>query len=200
MKKLTLITVMWLLTILVHGPPLSWTLYAQKDTYTFTQWKCMYESKQHLANHYEQILYEREMDLYACHLGWYESRMNWKAINKYGYMGTWQHGRAILKDFGLDIRPDDFRRDPSIFPPELQYKVIIAQIKTHQIRLRKYEAYVGHTIGGVFITHAGLLAGCHLGGFGGVTAFLYSNGSIDRSDRNGTKVSDYIKEFSIYNL
>ena len=200
MKKLTLITVMWLFTILVHGPPLSWTLYAQKDTYTFTQWKWMYESKQHLANHYEQILYEREINLYACHLGWYESRMNWKAINKYGYMGTWQHGRAILKDFGLDIRPGDFKKDPTIFPPELQYKVLMAQIKMQLVQLQRYDAYIGHTIGGITITRSGLLAGCHLGGLGAVKIFLKSNGTVDRRDCNGTRISDYMREFALYDL
>lgn len=200
MKKLTLITVMWLFAILVHGPPLSWMLYAQKDTYTFTQWKWMYESKQHLINHYEQILYERETNLYAHHLGWYESRMNWKALNKQGYMGTWQHGQAILADFGLTIRPKDFAKDPSIFPPGLQYKVLMVQIKTQLIRLQKYDAWIGHTIGGVYITRSGLLAGCHLGGMGGVIAFLKSNGTIDRADCNGTRISDYMREFAIYKL
>lgn len=45
-----------------------------------------------------------------------------------------------------------------------------------------------------------MLAGCHLGGYGAVKAFIRSNGVIDRGDVNGTKISDYLQEFSIYEL
>ena len=115
-------------------------------------------------------------------------------------MGAFQHGTDILSDFGLDITPEASRADSSIFPPELQYRVVMAQIKVHTIQLRRFDAWIGHEVGGVVITRAGMLAACHLGGYGAVRAFIRSNGVIDRGDAYGTKISDYMREFSIYDL
>lgn len=163
-------------------------------------WMTAFDIKYRQLEMFEEMKHQKELDRYAQHLGWKESRMNWKAVNKEGYMGTWQHGTRLLKEFGLDIRPEEFKADSSIFPPELQYKILMVQIKAQLIQLRKFCAYEGHVIGNVKITKSGMLAATHLGGIGGVKQFLYSNGVIDRADSNGTKISDYMKEFSIYNL
>ena len=66
--------------------------------------------------------------------------------------------------------------------------------------LGSYNGFIGKDIKGVPITKGGLLAGMHLGGSGGVKIYLASNGTVDSKDMYGTKISDYIKEFSIYHL
>jgi hypothetical protein len=161
-------------------------------------WWTSYELRERHNAVYETKLYDRELDRYACHLGWVESRMNWKIVNKHGYMGTWQHGTRLLKDLGLQITPEAFTSDNSIFTPDLQYRVLKAQIKAQKIQLLRYEAWIGTEINGVTITRAGMLAGAHLGGIGAVRDFLYEG--IDRADSNGTRISQYMKEFGIYNL
>lgn len=185
MKKLIIIPLL-LLSLSLTAPTLDW-------------WTRL-DNKYDKLQHYEELLYQRELDKYAHHLAYKESRNNWKVINDYGYMGAFQHGTAILSDFGLDITPEAFRADSSIFPPDLQYRVIMAQIKVHTIRLRRFDAWIGHEVGGVVITCAGMLAACHLGGYGAVRAFIRSNGVINRADANGTSISDYMREFSIHEL
>ena len=185
MKKLIIIPLL-LLSLSLTAPTLDW--------------RTRLDNKYDRLKYYEELLYQRELDKYAHHLAYKESRNNWKVINDYGYMGAFQHGTAILSDFGLDITPEAFRADSSIFPPELQYKVLMAQIKVQTIQLRKFDAWIGHEVGGVVITRAGMLAACHLGGYGAVKAFIRSNGVINRADANGTSISDYMREFSIYDL
>jgi len=73
-------------------------------------------------------------------------------------------------------------------------------IKVNLMSLKKYEHYIGTTINGIKITRSGLLAGMHLGGLGSVKVFLLTNGKSDRHDINGTRISDYIKEFSTYKI
>ena len=185
MKKLIIIPLL-LLSVSLTAPTLDWWI--------------KLDNKYNRLQYFEEQLYQRELDKYAHHLAYKESHNNRKVINDYGYMGAFQHGTAILSDFGLDITPEAFRADSSIFPPDLQYKVIMAQIKVHTIRLRRFDAWIGHEVGGVVITRAGMLAACHLGGYGAVKAYIRSNGAIDRADANGTSISDYMREFSIYEL
>ncbi|HQK54618.1 MAG TPA: hypothetical protein PLA73_10330 [Sedimentibacter sp.] len=184
MKKLFILFGIILFCVKLTAPPLDWwTSYEVRESHNAV---------------YEMRLYDRELDLYAHHLGWCESRNNWKVVNKQGYMGTWQHGTELLADLGFKITPDAFRADSSIFPPELQYKVLMAQIKVQTIQLRKFDAWIGHEVAGVVITRSGMLAATHLGGIGAVRDFLYYG--IDRADSNGTRISDYLNEFSIYEL
>lgn len=159
-----------------------------------------FEKWQYITSVYNEMIYEKELSLYAYHLGYVESRNDWRVVNKHGYMGTWQHGTRLLKEFGLNITPEKFRADSSAFPPDVQYRVLMSQIRVQTIRLKKYDSWIGQEIGGITITRSGMLAGAHLGGIGAVKAFLYSNGTIDRADANETKISDYLKEFSIYKL
>ena len=66
--------------------------------------------------------------------------------------------------------------------------------------LRDYQSYIGKTIGGVYITEFGMLAGAHLVGHGYVKQFLSSNGEIRRHDGNGTPITEYMTKFSHYNF
>jgi hypothetical protein len=60
--------------------------------------------------------------------------------------------------------------------------------------------YDGKNIGGVDITTSGLVASSHLRGALAVKKFLDSDGKVDLSDANGTKVSDYMKTFAGFEL
>jgi hypothetical protein len=149
---------------------------------------------------YEFLQYERELDLFAEHLGWKESRNNWEVINPINCMGAYQFHPKTLQRLGYDINPREFKKDPSIFPKELQEECLRLLIKVNLMSLKKYEHYIGTTINGIKITRSGLLAGMHLGGLGSVKVFLLTNGKSDRHDINGTRISDYIKEFSTYKI
>ena len=60
--------------------------------------------------------------------------------------------------------------------------------------------YIGKTINGVKITESGLLAGAHLLGAGGLSAYLKSDGKAKAIDRSGTHVSKYLEQFADYDI
>lgn len=150
---------------------------------------------------YLRLEYEEQVALFVDHLGYKESRNNWMIANSINCIGEWQFAYRTLKFLGYGhITPNKFKTDPSIFPRELQLVVLKELIKVNELQLQPYVEYIGLTIKGTVITKAGLLAGCHLGGIGSVGKYLTSFGVIDKKDVYGTKISDYIKEFGLYNL
>lgn len=148
-----------------------------------------------------RLKYEVELIRFTNYLGFKESRNNWMAINSIGYFGEWQFGRRALKHLGYGhITLSKFKTDPSIFPRDLQLKVLKDLMKINSIYLKEYECFIGTAIKGTIISKAGMLAAAHLGGAGSVKLYLMSIGKIDRKDLYGTRVSDYFREFSMYNL
>ena len=148
-----------------------------------------------------EVEYGLEFECFVNHLGLRESNNNWKAINTKGYIGEWQFGYGTLKTLGYGyITPEKFKDDPNIFPRSLQKQVLRELVDVNIGELVSYEKYIGTTINGVKITRAGLIAAAHLGGMVSVQKFLTSHGVIDFKDIYGTKTSDYIREFGIYNL
>jgi hypothetical protein len=140
-------------------------------------------------------------------LAFKESSGNWKKIRyskKSGnpvYIGKYQFGKIALQDVGLDPEIiNKFKDNPSVFPPELQEKVVKKLIRKNKKYLGKYLDYDGKNIGGVDITTSGLVASSHLRGALAVKKFLDSDGKVDLSDANGTKVSDYMKTFAGFEL
>lgn len=131
-----------------------------------------------------------------------ESSNDPNAINSDGYIGLYQFGTIALKDVGLypRIRTETFRRNPNIFPVPDQHKAMKKLIQKNKTYLKKYHHYVGKKIGGVKMTEAGLLAGAHLVGHGGVKKFLRSNGRIVPKDGNGTPITEYMAMFQNLNL
>ena len=149
----------------------------------------------------QKIEYEKEYLCFINHLGRRESNNDWRIINNTNCFGEWQFSYNTLKVLGYgDITPERFKNDPSIFPRDLQLKVLKELIDINSASLNPYNHYIGKIIKGTKITKSGLLAGVHLGGIVTVRIYLQSNGVMDRSDLNGTKISDYIREFGIYNL
>ena len=149
----------------------------------------------------QRILYEREFTRFINHLGYKESSNNWKIVNSIGCIGEYQFAYRTLKHLGYGhITPKRFKQDPDIFPLELQQKVLNELIYVNSIGLKPYEEYIGVSIKNNVITKAGLIAASHLGGLGSVKLYLTSFGVIDKRDKYGTKISDYIREFSLYSL
>lgn len=187
MRRLLLMSTMLLLTIISTAPSLS---IIQRNNLNDRLWTEVIRQK-----------YEKEFTLFVNYLGYKESRNDWKAINSINCIGEFQFAYPTLKELGYEhITPIKFKTDPSIFPKELQLKVLRELIKVNEIRLTKYNIYIGKTINDILITKAGLLGACHLGGPSSVGLYLTSNGVIDKQDIYGTKISDYIREFNSYTI
>jgi len=144
-------------------------------------------------------------------LGSSESTNNPDTVNIIGAMGYWQFMPSTLKSLGYKgITPYRFRRNPGIFPKEMQEEALDKKISTDLGILTKQwyrdsttninylEKYVGTKIMGVEITVAGIVAACHLGGAGGTMRFLDSKGKKNPDDIFGTSIYHYLKKFSGY--
>lgn len=187
MKRLSILTFFLLFFQLAFAPVLS--IEEQMDL------------NERMICSYNMSIYENELDKFISHLGFKESKNDWTAINVYNCIGEWQFAPGTLHHLGYGhITSEKFQSDNSIFPRELQLEILKSHMKINEMFLLKYEQYIGTEINGTPITKAGLLAGSHLGGIGGIKLFLESNGHIDKQDACGTKISDYIKEFAIYDL
>ena len=133
------------------------------------------------------------------HLGLIESSNRWQVVNSIGMMGKYQFSQATLERLGYyGITPEKFKADPSIFPESVQEQAMRELVKTNQHQLKKFAQYIGQVINGVLITEAGLLGAAHLAGVGGVQKYLASNHNA--TDRNGSSVQKYLKEFQGYSV
>lgn len=184
MKKLIFI-VLTILPILCKAPPL---INYYKDLKTHYYWL-----------EQEELRKEKEFQNFLFHLSMRESSNQWNIINKYGYIGKYQFGNSTLKAIGLGhITTKKFRKNPLIFPEDLQ-EIAIKKLLVHNDRiLSKYYRYNNTYINNVKITRSGLLAASHLAGAYNVIKFLKSNGKYDFADANGTKISNYLNEFKNY--
>lgn len=134
-------------------------------------------------------------------LGELESRNDYTALNRFGYMGRYQFSKntlLLLKNKGY-LKISNHEINNFLFNPKAQEAAIVALIKCNDDYFKRgglYERYLGNTIKGVRVTREGMLAGAHLVGPFAVKQFLKSNGSIIKSDANKTKVTEYMKQFS----
>lgn len=127
-----------------------------------------------------------------------ESSGNWKAINRYGYIGKYQFGGAALKDLGVysTINANKFRQNPWIFPPDLQDTLAIKLMHINKRYLKKHLAkYRNRKINGILINDASVLAAAHLVGMGNMRRFFESNGKLVARDGNGIAATSYMKAF-----
>ncbi len=127
-------------------------------------------------------------------MGHRESSNNYKAVNKYGYMGKYQFGRSTLKTLKINVSRSEF-----INNPKLQEQAMHKLLQYNKKKLKRYiEKYSGRVINGVLVTESGLLAAAHLGGAGSVKKW-FRTGKV-RRDGNGVKITTYMQRFSGYNL
>jgi len=128
-------------------------------------------------------------------IGLRESSNNYHAVNQFGYLGKYQFGRKTLDALGYsNVTNREFLENESL-QEEAMYALL-----THNRKVlrRQISKYVGHTVGGVYITESGLLAAAHLAGPGNVRKFLRKGSEF--KDGNGTKMTSYMIKFSNYKL
>ena len=128
-------------------------------------------------------------------IGFRESSGNYKAVNRFGYLGKYQFGRATLNAIGFkNVSNREFLANPSI-----QEKAMLTLLKRNKHTLRReIKKYVGKTINGIYITESGILAAAHLGGAGNVKKFFRKG--YEFKDGNGTKMTSYMVKFADYDL
>lgn len=159
------------------------------------------ENFRKLSEYVERKHFESEFARFIKDLGKSESGNNWQSINRIGCFGEWQFAEKTLHYLGhKHITMRKFKKDPAIFPPDLQLKVLKSLIKVNLITLKDYEKFVGDTIRGVVVTRSGMIAASHLGGARSLKLFLNSKGRINRQDVLGTSIADYLRKFSYYDL
>jgi hypothetical protein len=128
-------------------------------------------------------------------LGFRESSGNYKAVNKFGYLGKYQFGRKTLDALGYkNISNRTFLSDPAL-QEQVMEDLLVHNKKILRRYIKKYEGKVVH---GVYITESGVLAAAHLAGAGNVRKFFRKG--YEFKDGNGTKMTSYMRKFSNYEL
>ena len=171
---------------------------ASAPTKGYTLRKLIWNNAREFA---ENRHHESEFKRFITDLGFRESGNNWLSVNCIGCFGEWQFAESTVHYLGFKhVTLKKFKKDPDIFPPEVQRKALESLIKINLVLLKKYEHYIGDTIGAVVVTKSGMIAASHLGGAQSVRLFLASDGRIDKADVLGTSVRDYMKRFSFYDI
>jgi hypothetical protein len=130
-----------------------------------------------------------------------ESGGNWGAQNDAtghggakGHFGILQFGHARLEDarragaIPPSMSAEEFKRnrDAQIAAANWHFNDI-----DNRIRQSGFDRLVGQTIGGVPLSMNGMRAMAHLGGFGGLSKFINTNGRYNPSDVNATSLRAY---------
>jgi hypothetical protein len=127
-------------------------------------------------------------------IGHQESRNRYDVVNRFGYMGRYQFGKATLKTIKIKVSKTEFLNSPRI-----QEEAMRRLLKYNKKKLAKYiEKYDGKIVHGILVTESGILAAAHLGGQGSVKKW-FRTGKV-RKDGNGVKITSYMKKFGGYNL
>ena len=198
MEKIKLIVFIILLTVVIIPQklkaPINNIIETKKNTENYITFK----------QEHELFLFElNEFNRFLDDIAKRESGGNWKIYNKFGYIGLYQFGRAALIDVGYnEITFNKFISNPYIFPITKQNLVMVKYLHKNKTQ------HLNHIIDmvtnkdivlrGVKVTRSGVLAGAHIGGVRGVRNLMLYD--IDKADAFGTRISDYVIEFSGYDF
>ncbi|MEZ2414024.1 hypothetical protein ACA086_03610 [Muriicola sp. E247] len=128
-------------------------------------------------------------------LAFKESQGDYFIINTLGYLGKYQFGIGTLQLMGV-YNATQFLNDPT-----LQERVFRTNLARNKWILRRdIHRFVGKKVKGIEISESGILAAAHLAGPGNVKKFLRSYGQWDVEDAYGTSISNYLKQFSGYDV
>ena len=131
--------------------------------------------------------------LYA--IGHAESSNRYDVVNKFGYMGKYQFGKATLKGLGYkNLNRKTFLKD-SVLQEQVMEELLVHNSKVLRRQIKKYE---GKIVNGVYVTKSGILAAAHLAGPSNVKKWLRNGTRFE--DGLGTRLRTYIKKFSGYKL
>lgn len=142
----------------------------------------------------EPVVVKKDYYLFLHDLGHQESGNRYDIVNRYGYMGRYQFGKATLRTLKIKVSRDAFLNSP-----DLQDYAMLQLLCHNKKKLQNYiDKYDGELVHGVLVTESGLLAAAHLGGQGSVKKW-FRTGKI-RQDGNGVKITNYMTRFGGYNL
>jgi hypothetical protein len=128
-------------------------------------------------------------------LAFKESQGDYFTINTLGYLGKYQFGIGTLQLMGV-YNATKFLNDPT-----LQERVFRTNLARNKWILRRdIHRFVGKRVKGIEISESGILAAAHLAGPGNVKKFLRSYGQWDVQDAYGTSISNYLEQFSGYDV
>lgn len=149
----------------------------------------------------EELIIRSDYEMFCDYFAFRESSNNPDTINELGYIGLYQFGRSALKTIGFGhISIEEFKiKRSKIFPIEEQRKAFDALIKFNSFVLKDYiERYDGKVIRGYKVNKAALLGAAHISGAGGVITWIKTG--YNPKDIFGTKLTDYLLEFSRFNI
>ena len=128
-------------------------------------------------------------------LAFKESQGDYFTINTLGYLGKYQFGIGTLQLMGV-YNATKFLNDPT-----LQERVFRTNLARNKWILRRdIHRFVGKKVKGIEISESGIPAAAHLAGPGNVKKFLRSYGQWDVQDAYGTSISNYLEQFSGYDV
>jgi hypothetical protein len=111
-------------------------------------------------------------------------------------MGKYQFSPSTVRALGFRVSNQQFLKSP-----DLQDSVMFAYMKANYRELKHLiDRYDGKTKHGIKITRAGILAGAHFAGSGGVVTYLTSDDEHGIIDGNGTSIRKYMSSFSNFKL
>jgi len=146
-----------------------------------------------LSKEYEQVL---EIDRFLGSIALRESSGDQWNVNQYGMLGLYQFDPKTLTYLGIKETKSNYLNDIGA-----QNFAMIKYLKYNKKKLNKYiERYDGKTHKGIYVTTSGILAGAHLMGAGGVMDFFDDSGRYKQYDGNDVHVSEYIAQFSGYDI
>lgn len=121
--------------------------------------------------------------------------------NKEGYVGRVQFGQKRWSEVRKMIGADGVSLDQLQQDPAMQIRAEQAHFQDIQnfiARNRLMETYGGRVINGTVMDMGAMMGMAHLGGQGGMHAYLTSGGARNqnRKDSNNTHLSDYAAKFS----
>ena len=127
----------------------------------------------------------------------FESRNQIGIVNQYGMMGKYQFSPRTVAGLGFNVTQEEFLSNES-----LQDSVMRRYMRFNYNKLREViRLHNGTYRDSVYITTAGILAGAHLMGAGGVLAYFYPDQySHPVVDGNGVHITEYIRRFGNYSI
>jgi len=124
-----------------------------------------------------------------------ESGNNHRITNEFGMMGKYQFSPSTVRTLGFRVSNKNFLADT-----KLQDTVMLAYMKANHRELKPLiKKYDGKIVKGIKVTRAGILAGAHFAGSGGVVVYFNTSGN-GITDARGTTVKKYMSYFSNFTL
>ncbi len=162
----------------------------------------------------------KNLDQFLNDLAGRESGGNYKAVNRYGFLGKYQMGEKALIDAGYykgdDTKSEKYNdwkgewtgkdgiksKEDFLNSPQAQENAIREYMRKQWRYIERLglDKYIGKEIDGIVITESGLLAGAHLKGVGSLKKFLESGGKGSFKDGFGTDIREYLSRFAGYDI